>query len=152
MEQENQVDVLYMIRARLDTGRDKGAPQLRKDIRVLKRAEKEIETLRAEVARLKPRQSSCVSKTVSGITNVVWNWWNGPGDELCATMDEVFNLGKKLGSREAMESCAEMCDDAARSETRCPVTTAEDANSVCALRNMAAAIRARSNARVQPLP
>ena len=48
-----QVDVLYLIRARIDTGRDKGAPQLRKDIRALKRAEEEIVRLRQEISLLR---------------------------------------------------------------------------------------------------
>lgn len=53
MAQRPQADILYLIRARLDSGRDKGAPQLNKDIRVLKRAETEIVALRKEVDRLK---------------------------------------------------------------------------------------------------
>ena len=48
-------DVLYMIRARLDAGRSKGAPQLTKDIRVLGKAADEIVRLRAKVAELDGR-------------------------------------------------------------------------------------------------
>jgi hypothetical protein len=40
------VDVLYLIRARIDTGRDKGNKQLAKDRRVLIKAEAEIVRLR----------------------------------------------------------------------------------------------------------
>lgn len=47
-----QADILFLIRARLDSGRDKGAPQLNKDIRVLKRAEAEIVALRKQVEQL----------------------------------------------------------------------------------------------------
>ncbi|WP_367847037.1 hypothetical protein [Rhodoferax sp. WC2427] len=39
--------VLYIIRARIDTGRSRGARQLTRDIRALKRAEAEIVRLRA---------------------------------------------------------------------------------------------------------
>lgn len=46
-------DVLYMIRARIDSGRKKGAPQLTKDRRVLQKAESEIVKLRAENAALR---------------------------------------------------------------------------------------------------
>lgn len=52
MTEKSPVDVLFLIRARLDSGRSKGAPQLNKDIRVLKKAAKEIEQLRAAVERL----------------------------------------------------------------------------------------------------
>ena len=44
-----KADVLFLIRARLDSGRAKGVPQLNKDIRVLKRAEEEIVRLREGV-------------------------------------------------------------------------------------------------------
>jgi len=40
------VDVLFLIRARLDSGTMYGAPQLAKDRRVLERAAAEIERLR----------------------------------------------------------------------------------------------------------
>jgi hypothetical protein len=46
------VDILYLIRARIDSGATRGAPQLTKDVRVLKKAAAEIERLRAEVARI----------------------------------------------------------------------------------------------------
>ena len=46
-------DVLYMIRARIDSGSKRGAPQLNKDVRVLKKAELEIMRLREEIAQLK---------------------------------------------------------------------------------------------------
>ena len=42
-------DVLYMIRARIDSGKRKGAPQLTKDRRVLAKAETEIVKLRADL-------------------------------------------------------------------------------------------------------
>jgi hypothetical protein len=43
------VDVLFLISARIDSGADRGAPQLTKDVRVLKKAADEIERLRAIV-------------------------------------------------------------------------------------------------------
>lgn len=43
-------DVLFLIRARIDSGRAKGVSQLNKDIRVLKRAEEEIVNLREKLA------------------------------------------------------------------------------------------------------
>jgi len=45
-------DVLYMIRARISSGASRGAPQLNKDVRVLKKAEKEIEHLRQQLDEL----------------------------------------------------------------------------------------------------
>ena len=46
-------DVIYMIRARIDSGSRRGAPQLTKDVRVLKKAEIEIMKLREENSQLK---------------------------------------------------------------------------------------------------
>ena len=45
-------DIVYLIRARLDSGRSKGAPQLNKDIRILEKALDEILRLREENAHL----------------------------------------------------------------------------------------------------
>lgn len=42
-------DVLFMIRARIDSGKRKGAPQLTKDRRVLAKAEEEIIQLRQQL-------------------------------------------------------------------------------------------------------
>lgn len=42
-----QPDVLFLIHARIDSGSKRGAPQLRKDVQVLKKAATEIERLRA---------------------------------------------------------------------------------------------------------
>jgi len=50
---EHTPDLLYMIRARIDSGKRKGAPQLTKDRRVLTKAEAEIVKLRAENAAFK---------------------------------------------------------------------------------------------------
>lgn len=43
-------DVLYLIRARIESGSSRGAPQLAKDVRVLRKAAEEIERLRAALA------------------------------------------------------------------------------------------------------
>lgn len=43
-------DVLFLIQARIDSGASRGAPQLRKDLRVLRKAAEEIERLRLQLA------------------------------------------------------------------------------------------------------
>jgi hypothetical protein len=48
-QKKEPADVLFLIRVRIDSGADRGAPQLTKDVRVLKKAADEIERLRAIV-------------------------------------------------------------------------------------------------------
>lgn len=59
MRSRPTMDALYFIRARLDTGRDKGAKQLNKDIRALKKAEEEIVRLREWIERDGIRNNTC---------------------------------------------------------------------------------------------
>ncbi len=57
-----RMDILYAIDARLSSGRDRGAPQLNKDIRVLRRAGEEITRLRTELAAAQAHKFFCITE------------------------------------------------------------------------------------------
>lgn len=78
--------VLYIIRARIDTGRSRGARQLTRDIRALKRAEAEIVRLRAALDQplaAQPVEAQRVRPTQTRIREIYAQAcmeWGGKGD------------------------------------------------------------------------
>lgn len=103
-EKKHAPDILFMIRSRLDSGRSNGAPQLNKDIRVLKKAEDAIVDLRQQrndlLAVLVNVRNTLESANEMGDGPIVDTIWYGPAETLFDYMDAELDKLESHGQPE----------------------------------------------------